>query len=816
MKNLIPSRLKPLIVLIAGVSLISTALAAPAIDPRLRPGFDNDTSADAVLGQLDFIYKNRNLVDGRGLNTSPDIVGDVVIDKSATPRRVYVVDRNNQRVLGWKSISAFTTHAAADVLIGQPDFSANTCNNGGVSPATLCNPTGAAVDSAGNLYVADTSNHRVLFYQTPFTADKAADDVFGQYGSFTSNTCNNAGTSENSLCNPVRVTLDGADNLYVSDQSNHRVLEFNTPEAITAAIGSGDTTADRVFGQFAAFNTGTCNNTGISADSLCNPVGVDVDTKGNAYIVDHSNNRVLKFTTPLTADTTADKVYGQLNQFTTGICNNVGVNSNSLCNPMSVVVDPAGAVYISDRGNHRVLGYPSTGNTTANKVLGQFKSLNTNTCNNTGGGSLPPASQLSLCNPDGLAFDTAVSPDSPNLYVGDTSNNRVLQYKPSKASKTNPVQVIKSGQAAAAVLGQSLLTTGFQDALDGRGFNFSDSNAGTVAIDRSVIPNRVYVADYANHRVLAWNNVAAFTTHADATLVFGQPNAFTSAANNGGISNKSLNHPRGLAVDSAGNLYIADQDNHRILMYQTPFTTDTTADKVLGQAGSFTTAACNQGGLSADSLCVPVDLALDSAGNLYTGDYSNHRVLEFNKPLTTDTTADKVYGQAGSFTTNGCNSGGVSADSLCNPHGVAVDSAGNLYVADWSNNRVLAFNKLPATDTTADKVFGQANDFTTNACNGGALSADSLCHPRFVAVNSLKDVYIADTDNNRVLKYTAPLTTNRTADRVFGQGNLFNANSCKVISPNTLCVPDGIAVDNADNLYVIDANNNRALQFLKP
>lgn len=819
MKNSIPSRLKTLIPLLSGALLISMAAAVSAIEPRLPSGSKNDTTADGVLGQLDFLHRGRNLIDGYGLDTSPSIVGDIVIDKSVTPHRVYVVDRDNQRVLGWKNISAFTTHAAADVLIGQPDFTSNACNISGVSPTTLCNPTGAAVDSAGNLYVADTSNHRVLFYKTPFSSDKAADDVFGQYGNLTSNVCNNPGSiSENSLCNPVRVTLDKADNLYISDQLNHRVLEFNTPEAITGVVGSGDTTADRVFGQFGVFNTGACNNTGISAESLCDPIGIDVDTQGNLYIVDHSNHRVLKFITPLTTDTTADKVYGQLNKFTTNVCNNTGVNSKSLCQPLSVAVDPSGVVFIADRGNHRVLGYPSTGNTTttANKSLGQFRSLNANTCNNTGGGTLPPVNNQSLCNPDGLAFDTSVSPNSPNLYVSDTSNNRVLQYKPSKATRTDPTLVIKNGQAASGVLGQSLLTTNFQDAMDGRGFTFSDANAGTVAIDTSVSPNRVYVADYASHRVLAWSDIAAFTSHAPAKLVFGQPNFFTNTVNNGGISGKSLNHPRGIAVDGNGNLFIADQDNHRVLIYKTPFTTDAVADIVLGQAGSMLTADCNHGGVSTDSLCTPVGLALDSANNLYVGDFSNHRVLAYNKPLTTDATADKVYGQAGDFGTNSCNLGGVSADSLCNPHGIAVDTSDNLYVADWGNHRVLEFNKLPLTDMTADKVFGQANDFTANICNGIALSATSLCNPRFVAVNSAKDVFIADSGNNRVLKYTTPLTTDRKADRVFGQGNLFYTNSCKTVSPNALCVPDGIALDAADNLYVTDTNNNRVLQFLKP
>src|SRR5439155_18217513 len=163
---------------------------------------------------------------------------------------------------------------------------------------------------------------------------------------------------------------------------------------------------------------------------------------------------------------------------------------------------------------------------------------------------------------------------------------------------------------------------------------------------------------------------------------------------------------------------------------------DTVADRVFGQGGSFNSALCNPGGTSATSLCFSSGVAVDSAGNVYVADAFNNRVLEYDTPLTTDTMADRVFGQGGSFISGGCNDVGIDvSNGLCTPIGVAVDGAGNLYVADKNNNRVLEYDTPMTTDTAPDLVFGQSGSFTSSTCNAGGVSASSLCTPLGVAVD---------------------------------------------------------------------------------
>jgi hypothetical protein len=231
------------------------------------------------------------------------------------------------------------------------------------------------------------------------------------------------------------------------------------------------------------------------------------------------------------------------------------------------------------------------------------------------------------------------------------------------------------------------------------GANFLNSSSlngpGGVAIDKSVTPNRLYIADFGNSRVLGYKDVATLINGGPADLVIGQPDFLSSVCNNGGLSASSLCNPASVGVDADGNLYVGDRFNNRVLEYNTPFAgcgsfpcVGVAANLVFGQGGSFTSNTANNGGVSANSLSDPFGVVVDASGNLYVADIDNSRILEYDTPLT-NSTADRVFGQGGSFTSNTCNNGGVSASSLCNPVGVALDAGGDLYIADFDNSPTL-------------------------------------------------------------------------------------------------------------------------------
>ena len=794
------------------IVVIAVALVAEAIDGRLRAA-TGDTSATHVLGQIDFTKTAPNLVDATGM----DAPHAIAVDSGAG--HIFVADTANNRVLGYASAASFAAGNPADLVIGQPDFNSSYSNQGATASAsTLNQPAGVAVDSAHNVYVADTGNNRVTVYSDPFAAMKSSGQtasfisqlVFGQSGDLMSSVVNDGGTSADSLASPQGIAVDGSGNLFVDDVGNNRILVYFKPlpaAAVKGAIGSAsDATADVVFGQGGNFTTSACNQAGLSTSAqLCfggfMGVGLALDQIGNLFASDTANNRAIEFTGPFGV--------GRSN----GTTANLIFSGNGILSPSGVTVDSNGNLYVASEPTSQILEFQQA-----------LALPNTTTVNLTIGSNGMGATSASLSFPMGLAID-----GNNSLYVADEGNNRALRF-----TEQNPPET----KVATGVAGQGAQAYGSNavNFVDPIGF---DAPAAA-AIDSTSAPGHphLYVADARNNRVLGWYDVSSFGAGQAADLVLGQPDLNSYKCNDGdgasdlnGLGADSLCAPSGVAVDQSGNVYVGDTRNNRLLIFSDPFvaypssrpSAGFAAAKVLGQPG-FTTLECSSS-VTLATLCSPGGLVLDSSGRLYVADSGNNRVVQFGAPLSSSV-GSIVFGQATS-SGNACNSSGPSAATLCDPQGVAIDPSGILYVADTLNNRVLEFDN-PLTSQSATRVFGQGGAFNAIKCNAGAMtSASVLCAPLGVAADAVGRLMVADTGNNRLLEFDPPFAAETSATRVMGQGasSNFSGNGCEGgvassdlggVGADSLCMPGDLAFDAAQNLWIADSGNNRVVEIDQP
>lgn len=300
-----------------------------------------------------------------------------------------------------------------------------------------------------------------------------------------------------------------------------------------------------------------------------------------------------------------------------------------------------------------------------------------------------------------------------------------------------------------------------------------------VAVDRD---GTLYFAEFGGHRI------RKVTTDGQISTIAGTG----SAARGGeGVSAASapLSHPRGIAVDSAGDLYIAESGSHRIRKI-------TMADgKIYTFAGTGTGTYGGEGVAATTAhLHTPHDVAVDSAGDVYIADYGNHRI----RKVTSDGKIKTVAGTgAPSLSPDGTL---ATAAHLRNPTSVAVDSEGNLYIADVSNQRV---RKVTKADGKIKTVAGTGA--ATFGGDGAQGASAPLYSPMAVAVDSTGTLYIADTNNHRIRKVAADGTISTLA----GTGAASFGGDGEAAASAKLSSPHGLAVDCVDTLYIGDYSNNR-------
>ena len=349
-------------------------------------------------------------------------------------------------------------------------------------------------------------------------------------------------------------------------------------------------------------------------------------------------------------------------------------------------------------------------------------------------------------------FGVVVDPATGKVFVADEQNNRVLRYA--------SVATLVSGAAAEGVLGQANFTT------------VTANRGGAVAANTMASPRglhieangRLWVVEFANHRVLWFNDAVNKADGAAADGVLGQADFTHNAANRGlpggACAANTMTQPGGVSVSSDGTLWVADTVNYRLLRFDNAAAkaNGADADGVLGQA-DFKHNLQNRGvPVAANGVGLVYDLTLHDTGALYVGDFGNHRVLRFDNAAAkaNGANADGVLGQA-DFTSGTANRGGAAgADTMFSPISISIDVAGRLYVSEYNNHRILIFNNAAslANGAAASNVLGQAN-FTVVAPNrGGAVAADTLSGPCQTWFDKDQNrLWVGDRINNRALMW---------------------------------------------------------------
>ena len=618
---------------------------------------------------------------------------------------------------------SITTNRTPSLELGEPGLSFRYVETFGVTgepyPADanhLNNPHSVAVDNTGNLYVTETDGQRLL----KFNSDGVFQWSVGMAGV--------SGWGNDHFDHPLKVAVDNdSGQVYVADVYAHRVQVFDTDGNYVKTIGvTGESGFDndhfnepkgvavdahgniyvadtmnhriQIFNSAGVYSTTLGTGQGTGNYQFNEPESVAFDSAGNIYVADYRNHRVQIFTP------------GLIYSATLGVSGEAGNDNAHFDRPNTIALDEADNIYVADMGNHRVQKINSGLNWVA--TLGETDVIGSD--------------NEHFHYPNGVAID----PNTGDIYVSDGLNCRIQKFD----SSLNYVS--------------TLGVTGVPYQTDNDHFN----RPADVATDSS---GNIFLVEEGGHRLLKLDSSGAVQ-------------AVVGTAGIAGDDNEHFSDPFGLAVDDSGRVYVADKDNHRVQIF----------DNNLNYLDTIGSGYCGTGD---DEFCGPHKVAVDADDNIYVVDTWNERVQVFDSSHNHVATLGITDEQ------------GDDNNHFREPRGVAVDTAGNVYVADLGNVRVQKCS-----------VVGTSGVCTTFIGKTGVIGDDFnyLRAPLDVAVDTQSRVYVCDSWwNQRIQVFDNNGAYLTTIGGEWGEksGQFRN--------------PAGIGVDADGDIYVADTDNARIQKF---
>jgi len=645
---------------------------------------------------------------GPAANASLNCPSGLAVDSTGT---VFIADLGNNRIRRVDGGTGIITTVAGT---GTAGFGGDT---GPAGSAVLNQPAGLAFDSLGNLFIGDRGNNRVRKISAiggVITSSSIITTVAGSgvACSPTTGVCGDGvpnGATLAQLNAPRGLGFDGAGNLYISDSGSNRIRRLDTAGTLTTVAGTG--------------TAGSAGDGGQATAAQLNlPYGVALDTLGNLFIADRnpsSSGRIRRVV------------------LSTGVITTLLVATL----PEGVAVDGANNLYISNSFSLTVLRRTSAGTLTT--VAG----------NSTTGfsGDGHPATDASLMTPLGMVLD-----GFGNLFVADTQNHRIRRVD----AITGGITTI-AGTGAATYNGDNIRAT------------FASLNLPSgLAFDSA---GNLFIADQSNRRVRrvvpGAHGVISGAVDEIITTVAGNstgcPGGASLCGDGGAATSGNLGSPAAIAFDSLGNLFIADAGANRIRRVDAGpdglVTGASDPNEIIttvagnGNDCSSSPPTCGDGGpATSASIRQPRGLAVDSSGNLYIEDGRNRiRRVAAGADSKVTGAADEIISNAAGSAGGGSGfsgDGGLATNALLNtPMGLSFDIAGNLYIADQSNNRIRRVDAVGGAITSASKINTVAGNGVFGFGGDGALVTDArLANPTLAWLDAVGNMYIADQSNNRI------------------------------------------------------------------